>query len=145
MMNIGWIESKKVEFKYYYDGITPSIGAFLEKMDVERQRIAKEYGFAIESVKDWLNRSYHSKGSTLYECIRNTEAYKEIDAPSSLNTRYIFEDIPNGLVPIEALGKEKNIETPAISLIIELASMVMEKDYRSIGRNYSSSILNEYF
>ena len=32
LMNIGWIENKKTAFKYYYDGITPSIASFLEKM-----------------------------------------------------------------------------------------------------------------
>lgn len=145
MMNVGWIESEKVDFKYYYDGISYSIACFLEKMDSERQAVAKEGGFITESVKDWLIRTYKVTGSTLYECIRNNEAYREIDAPSTINTRYISEDIPNGLVPVEAMGIEYGVPTPNITTIINFASSVMNIDYRQVGRRFTSEQLKKYF
>lgn len=145
MMNIGWIESEKVDFKYYYDGISKSVAHFLEKIDQERMAVAKAEGFEIESVKDWLIRTYGVTGNTLYECIRNNEAYREIDAPPTINTRYIFEDVPNGLVPVEAMGMEYSIPTPNITTIINLASSVMDQDYRQIGRRFTSQQLKQYF
>ena len=144
MMNIGWIECEKVEFKYYYDGISPSIAHFLEKIDRERQMVARAGGFEIESLKQWLERTYLVRGDNLYECIRNNDAYKEIDAPPTLNSRYIFEDVPNGLVPVEAMGQEFNVQTPNISLIIDLACSVMDTDYRAIGRRFSFDQLKKY-
>lgn len=145
MMNVGWIESEKVDFKYYYDGISWSVAHLLEKIDAERQAIAKAGGFEVDSLKEWLEKTYLITGDNLYECIRNNEAYKEIDAPPTLNTRYIFEDVPNGLVPVEAMGQEFGVTTPNITTIINLACSVMDADYRKKGRRFSSEQLKEYF
>ncbi len=145
MMNVGWIESPKVEFKYYYDGISPSIAHFLEKMDAERQAVAKAGGYEVESLKQWLERTYNVTGNNLYECIRNNDTYREIDAPPTINSRYIFEDVPNGLVPVEAMGREFGVSTPEITTIIDLASSVMDVDYRQKGRKFTSAQLKTYF
>lgn len=144
MMNIGWIESEKVAFKYYYDGISRSVASYLEKMDQERIAVAKACGFKIESVREWLYRCYAVSGDTLYDCIRNNVAYKEIDAPPTIFTRYIYEDVPNGLVPVETMGIEYGIRTPNISTIINLACSVMDTDYRAIGRRFTSEQLKKY-
>ncbi len=145
LMNIGWIETPKVDFKYYYDGISPSVAHLLEKIDAERQAVAEAGGFPVESLKRWLERTYSVRGDNLFECIRNNEAYKEIDAPPTVQTRYIFEDVPNGLVPVEAMGREYGVPTPVITTIIDLACAVMDADYRESGRRFSSSQLKEYF
>lgn len=145
LMNIGWIESNITDFKYYYDGISETIAHFLEKMDDERVLVAKTAGYEVESLKTWLKRTYGVEGSDLFQCIRNNEAYREIDAPPTLNTRYIFEDVPNGLVPVEAMGQELGISTPNITTIIDLACSVMDADYRKIGRSFALNQLNKYF
>jgi opine dehydrogenase len=145
MMNIGWIETEKVDFKYYYDGISPSVAHFLEKIDSERQAVARAGGFNVESIMEWLIRTYGVTGENLHECIRNNEAYREIDAPPTINTRYIFEDVPNGLVPVEAMGIEFGVPTPSVSTIINLASSVMDTDYRANGRRFSLGQLKMYF
>lgn len=145
MMNVGWIETEKVDFKYYYDGISPSVARFLEKIDAERMAVARAGGFKIESVREWLIRTYGVRGDNLYECIRNNEAYREIDAPPTINTRYIFEDVPNGLVPVEAMGIEIGVPTPNITTIIDLACSVMNTDYRASGRIFSLEQLKRYF
>lgn len=144
LMNIGWIESEKVDFKYYYDGISPSVSLFLEKMDKERIEIAEKMGYKIESVMDWLKRIYKVEGETLHECLKNNKAYSEIDAPPSLECRYLDEDIPNGLVPYEYIAKELGIDIPYISTVINMAELVTNKDYRNLGRKYSVGEIKEY-
>ena len=96
--------------------------------------VAKAAGYEIESVADWLRRTYGVVGKDLYECIRNNGAYKEIDAPPKIECRYILEDVPNGLVPIEYLGKELEVNTPNITMIINLANSVLDRDFREEGR-----------
>lgn len=137
LMNIGWIESKTVDFKYYYEGISPSISRVLEKIDEERISVAKAMGVEIETLVEWLVRTYDTHGSNLFECLQNNVYYKDIDAPLTIYHRYIEEDVPNGLVPLESAGKAYGVPTPATSLIIDLANMVMGKDYRKIGRKYT--------
>lgn len=143
LMNVGWIENEEVNFKYYYNGISNSIAAFLEKMDRERINVAKSLGCTIISTKEWIEQTYNVKGASLFDSIRQVAAYKQIDAPPTLNSRYILEDVPNGLVPIEYLGKKQSIDTPAITTIINLACMVYDTDFRSIGRTYSVDDLEE--
>lgn len=145
LMNVGWIETPMVDFKYYYDGVSYSVAHFIEKIDSERLSVAMGVGYKVESLKQWLERTYSISGDNLFECIRNIDAYKKIYAPPTLNTRYIFEDVPNGLVPVEAMGHELNIPTPNITTIIDLACSIMDTDYRLIGRRFSSAQLKEYF
>ena len=62
LMNIGWIESEKADFKYYYDGISKSVARFLEKIDVERCAVSKALGIESETVEEWMKRTYNVRG-----------------------------------------------------------------------------------
>lgn len=135
LLNTGWTESENNIYKYYYDGITPTVGGFIEKIDEERVAVSKKLGLKVETTKEWLIRTYHVKGNNLYECIRSNKAYKTIDAPNSLKHRYIFEDIPCGLVPLEAVGKKLGLKMNYTSLVIDLASKLLDYDFRKNGRN----------
>lgn len=138
LLNTGWTEGEDKTYKYYYDGITPSIGKLLEKIDKERVMVSKKLGLEVETTTDWLKRTYNVQGKDLYECIQNNEAYKTIDAPSSLEHRYIFEDIPCGLVPLEAIGKRLGLEMKNTGLIIDLASSLLNVNFRQKGRNLNN-------
>lgn len=135
LLNAGWTESEQNIYKYYYDGITPTVGELIEKIDRERVAVSEVLGYKVESTKEWLIRTYHVTGNNLYECIQNNEAYKTIDAPRSLKHRYIFEDVPCGLVPLEAIGLKLGLNMSNTTLIIDLASKLLNVDFRKIGRN----------
>lgn len=137
LMNVGWIENEKVDFKYYYEGISFTVAKLLEKIDTERLSVAAAMGYPVESVSAWLERTYQTHGDNLFERLQNNVYYNSIDAPLSVNHRYLEEDVPNGLVPLESAGIAFGIATPYTTLIIDFANAVMERDYRSIGRNYN--------
>ena len=134
LLNTGWIENNKVDFKYYYDGITPTIAKYLERLDRERQEIGSRFNIKLESIADWMRRSYGIKGGNLFECLQNNIYYQTIEAPGSLRHRYLFEDIPCGLVPLEALGKLAGVKMTFIPEIIDLAGHLMDYDFRANGR-----------
>lgn len=134
LLNAGWTESSTNTYKYYYDGISPTISKFLEKIDEERITVSKKLGCPVESIVEWFRRTYHITGNTLYECIQNNVSYHTIDAPNSLQHRYIFEDVPCGLVPLESVGKMLGIDMSSTSLIIDLASKLLNTNFRAIGR-----------
>jgi opine dehydrogenase len=135
LLNAGWTESAHNTYKYYYEGITPTVSALIEKIDIERVSVSIALGQRVESTKEWLIRTYHITGDNLYECIQNNEAYKNIEAPGSLKHRYIFEDVPCGLVPLEAIGLKLGLQMSYTTLIIDLASKLMNVDFRIIGRH----------
>lgn len=134
LLNTGWTENPSNIYKHYYDGITPIIAEFIEKIDQERVNVSEALGYRIETTKEWLIRTYHIQGDNLYECIQNNEAYRTIDAPSSLKHRYIYEDVPCGLVPIESVGLKLGLDMTYTTLTIDLASKLLNEDFREIGR-----------
>ena len=135
LFNIGWIETERTNFKYYYEGITPSVAAFLEKLDAERLEVGRRCGIDIPSVAEWMRRSYGVQGKNLYECIQANASYARIDAPQTLQHRYLFEDVPTGLVPLEAIGQALGCPVTLTTTIIDLANRLVESDFRECGRN----------
>ena len=140
LLNTGWVEAADQEFYYYREGISPTIGLFIEKMDAERLAVAEMLGQPIESAKSWMERTYQITGDSLYDVIQNNQAYETITAPASLFHRYVTEDIPTGLVPLEAVGKEIGVPMTNISIVIDLASALLDVDFRKEGRNLNEVI-----
>lgn len=134
ILNAGWIEGTRGGFDYYTQGITPSVALVLERVDAERLAVARSLGARSVSAREWLYLSYGSAGSSLYEAIRDTAAYRGIKAPSSIAHRYIFEDVPMSLVPMSSLGAMLGAPTPTIDMIVELGSLMHGVDYRAQGR-----------
>ncbi len=135
LFNVGWIETARTRFKYYYEGITPSVGAFLQKLDAERVAVARACGIETPTVTQWMRRVYDVGGETLFECIKANAGYARIDAPDSLQHRYLLEDLPTGLVPLEAIGAALGVPTPLASLIIDLGEHILDRNLRATGRN----------
>jgi opine dehydrogenase len=138
LLNVARCENPKIAYRHYIDGITPTVASFLEKMDEERIKVANAYGVTAISLKNWVKVVYGSKGADLHGIIQNTIEYHDIVAPSTLKVRYIFEDVPTGLVPISSLGTAAGILTPNINVIIHLANCLLNTDYRITGRTMES-------
>ena len=54
--------------------------------------------------------------------------------PTVVDSRYISEDVPQGLVMLEALGKALTVDTPITSGLISIASAALGRDLRAEGR-----------
>lgn len=134
VLSAGRIESG-VPFEFYRD-MTPSIARFIEVMDTERLALAKAYGVKTQSAIEWLAISYDGiAGDNLYDCIQSNAAYRGIPAPRSLDTRYLWEDVPTGLVPMIALGKQAGVEMSACLGIVNVACALCRRDFWQEGRN----------
>lgn len=137
LLNAGRIESTGGNFRFYTDGVTPSVGKLQELMDKERLQVGKAYGLNLISAIDWIKAVYPVEGETIYELLAKNPVYAShgYDAPKEVRHRYITEDIPNLLVPIADLAKAAKVETPIIDSIITLCSALMEEPFRKTGRS----------
>lgn len=136
ILNAGWVETTFGKFEFYFEGISPSVAKVLETIDEERCTVARKFGIEPMTAVQWLSYAYDVKGRDLYEAIHNNEGYRGIQAPTSLENRYILEDVPTSLVPISAFGRLVNVETPTIDSIVRLASIMMGIDFFKEGRNF---------
>lgn len=136
LLNAGIIDRKLDGFDFYRDGVTDGIGRLLEAVDGERMAIASAYDVEHSSYDGWVARHYGVTGSDPVDLFKRLadEVYQGIGTPESLESRYIAEDVPMALVPLEALAEVAGVETPAISSIITLCSIVNAVDYRIEGR-----------
>ncbi len=137
ILNAGRIESS-LTYEHYREGITPSIAKVLEKVDNERLAVARAFGVRARSALDWMEDAYGVKASSIYEAVQQNPGYNGISAPSTLNTRYIFEDIPYSLVPISSLARIAGVKVPVIDAAVSMANALHGLDYRVTGRSAES-------
>ncbi|WP_343210434.1 NAD/NADP-dependent octopine/nopaline dehydrogenase family protein [Anaerolentibacter hominis] len=142
LMNITRVEAKE-HFKYYHNAISPFVAQVLERLDKERRSIADAVIGESFSVNEWLKDKYDAEGDTLYECLQNAKAYSEVYAPSDIYSRYVFEDIPTGFVPMYCMGRHLGIEMPVTEAVIKWASVLYDYDFMGRGRNEKKLNLDE--
>jgi opine dehydrogenase len=134
LLNAGWIEATHGDYQFYIDGVTPSVARVLEVLDRERVTVASSLGLRARTGLEWLQMAYNTTGEDLHEAIHNQPGYYGIKAPSTLNHRYIFEDVPMSLVPIASLGERFGVSVRGMEAIIRLACIVHRTDYWRRGR-----------
>jgi opine dehydrogenase len=134
LLNVGLVESRR-SYDYYPETMTRSVAKVIEKLDRERMALARAAGAEVFSAPDWLCESYQLRKAPLHEMLQNNPAYQGVSGPTDMNTRYITEDVPMGLVPMEAFGKLYGVPTPTMSALISVASLLTDMDFRSTGRN----------
>jgi len=134
LLNSARIEMTGGDFEFYIDGASPHVCKVLEEVDRERIRVARSLDVKVTTLKEWLKVTYGVEGKSLFEALQNNTAYKGIKAPSTLKHRYIFEDVPTGLVPISSLGSMLGVSTPTIDALINLASVMFGINFWEQGR-----------
>jgi opine dehydrogenase len=136
--NAGWIEKTGGEFFYYRDGITPAIAAWIEEVDKERLEIVRRFGLKPLRFVD----IFHQAGLTsdearasgsVYRAINESAPNQTIKSPSSLDHRYVREDVGFGLVPMAEIGRLLGVQTPVMDALIILASKSLGVDFRKEG------------
>lgn len=134
LLNAGWIEHTHGDYQFYIDGVTPSVARMLEVLDRERVTVASALGIRARNALEWLKLAYDTSGEDLYEAIHNQPGYYGIKAPTTLNHRYIFEDVPMSLVPIASLGMRYGVSVRGMESIIRIGSIIHRTDYWRRGR-----------
>jgi len=133
-MNVGVIESGRT-YDYYRETMTPAVVRVIEEVDRERMSLARVVGAEVFSVQSWLRDSYQLGEAPLYQMLRENPAYQGVAGPHDIHTRYITEDVPTGLVPMESIGMLYHVSTPTISGLISVANSMIGVDFRVSGRN----------
>ncbi len=143
LLNAGWIEATHGDYQFYIDGVTPSVARVLEVLDRERVTVASSLGIRARTAMEWLQMAYNTAGDDLHEAIHNQPGYYGIKAPSTLNHRYIFEDVPMSLVPIASLGQHYGVSVRGMDSIIRLGCIVHRTDYWRRGRTVDKLGISE--
>lgn len=136
IMSIPRIEKTNGDYCMYHEVFTPSVWRILEKLDAEKMDVLEHLGYPrmpyVEAAKfrNTLDDSADAKETFFWYAAMPTRA----KGPIVVDSRYISEDVPQGLVMLEALGKQLNIATPICTALIEMATAALGRDLRAEGR-----------
>jgi opine dehydrogenase len=143
LMNSGFMDIGR-EFKFYKEGATFHTCEVLEQIQFEINLIFEKLGMPRLDFCDWAKKSYGVSSKCIHEAIQNIIAYKDINAPRELITRYFTEDVPTGLVPVSSIAHFLGVKTPTIDSIIQLSSILCGTEFKKIGRDIHRLNFGDY-
>jgi opine dehydrogenase len=115
-----------------YGSITPAVGALMEALDEERLALARHFGLSVRTVFEHFVLSHGVAPGSVAEMSRAVYAKRpELMGPKTLNTRFVTEDVPFGLLPLELLGRMAGLAVPLHSAGIAVFSAVYSRNFRA--------------
>jgi len=145
LLNAALVERTEGDFFFYEEGVTPAVGRLIEAIDRERIALGQELDVdVIPEPELGCTQGYMAKRS--YDTgYAEAPGFRGIKAQSSLRHRYLREDVGFGLVFWRSLAEQIGVETPTISAVIRLASVLTGEDYLAQGRRTMQSLgLSQY-
>jgi opine dehydrogenase len=137
LLNAARIEGSDA-FRFYSEGTTPAVGRVLAATDSERLAIGAALGLELEPFLDIFHREGYTteeawQSRDYYRAVRESPPNRLIQAPTSLDHRYIREDIGYGLVPMAAFAAAADAEAKTMEALVHLASVATGTDLTGEG------------
>ncbi len=115
-----------------YWGVSHAVGRLMEALDGERLAVAAAFGVSVRTIFDHFHLSFDVPRGPVGEMAATVQARGNGPlGPKSLDTRYITEDVPFGLVPTEALARAAGVSAPLHSGGIDMLSALCGRDFRA--------------
>lgn len=126
-------------YKMYKEVFTPSVWNLVLALDAEKMAILSKLGLPPVAYVDackYRNSEDLDVDST--EIFFDYATNHSPDGPNKSDSRYLTEDVSQGLCLLESLGKKMNVPTPICTSLINIANACLNRDFRSEGRNLQS-------
>ena len=126
-----WTRIERGEAWPQYHYMTPRVSAVIEQLDGERQALARAFGVQVRTLAEHFAQSFGTSSQGLADVAAELHAKRGgPPGPTDLQTRYLTEDIPFGLVFCVALGEMAGVAMPATRAMIDAAVLVSGYDFR---------------
>lgn len=136
IMSIPRIEKTQGEYCMYWEVWTPSVYKILDALDNEKINVLERFGYErlsyFEACK--FRNSLDDKRDAKAVFEEYAASPYRAKGPTSVDSRYISEDVPQGLVMLEALSEHLGLATPVCTGLINIASAALGRDLRAQGR-----------
>ncbi len=129
LTNAARIDTPGVEFLFYEEGVSDATGRLIEALDKERIAIAASMGVTVIPDPDLAMRQGYMLANDYGDAYRRAPGFQGIGAQPQLDHRYLNEDVGYGLVFMARLARQVGVATPAMDAVIQVASVLMGRDY----------------
>ncbi|HSK95927.1 MAG TPA: NAD/NADP octopine/nopaline dehydrogenase family protein [Euzebyales bacterium] len=127
ILNAGRIERSRGDFYIYEEGMTPSVVRVIETLDAERRALAGAFGLEVPTVAQALHQAGYGPDGSTWAALNGSPSLTPIKGPASLDTRYLSEDIPFGLVPWSQIGAQVGVTTPVMDALVTLGRQLLRQ------------------
>lgn len=111
------------------DNTTESVGRLLEALDAERLAIAAKLGYKVRTIREHFHLSFHVEPGPVGEMSRKLhERGGGGFGPTTIDTRYVLEDVPYGLQTTVVLGRLSGVGAPLHEAGIRIFSALYGRD-----------------
>jgi opine dehydrogenase len=135
ILSIPRVEKTDGEYYMYREVFTPSVWKIVTALDNEKMNILEKLGFDrvpyVEACRERNSIDLNVDAEAVFFEYANTSTLK---APTSVQDRFITEDVPQGLVMLESFGLHYGIQTPICTALIEISSAALGINFRKSGR-----------
>lgn len=136
LMNAARIDSA-APFTLYRDGVSPSLEHLLVAVDEERRAVCRAIGADDRSGREWLLAFYRESGmhgENLVDCLTSYPSFADVAGPTTLDYRYLADDVPHGVAQWAAIGHRLGVPTPAIDQLLAVLTLIVPAvDLRADG------------
>ena len=124
---------------FYGEGVTSAVANLYAAVDAERMAIAAALGVRVPSLVDWVGRAYAVREESLVTTFARLTyepdgPYVANKAAGTLDHKYVTEDVPTGLMPMQELGSATGTPTPAIDALVAVAGMMLKRSFSAEAR-----------
>lgn len=133
------IEYSKGDFWMYREAFTPSVWNLVDRLDAEKRVILDEIGAEPTTyLQDCQFRNDVELGGDPMETFERYARDGGPKGPETLNTRYLYEDVPNGLGLICSIGESLGVPTMVASSVMTLAGALLGRNFFREARTIKS-------
>ena len=129
---LGYIFDRFKGCKFYGEA-TLQGSRLAEAFDRERGKLAEKLGInKVETSLEWVDKVYGYKGKTVGEAFRKSDHSDRYSSLAGIE-RVLEEDICYSFIPLMRLGELLGVSTPVIKSMVEVVSVMLDKDYWGRG------------
>ncbi|KAJ5107178.1 hypothetical protein N7456_003853 [Penicillium angulare] len=113
-----------------WKNVTPAVSRLIEELDAERLAIAKAFGLSLRTIHDHFHLSYNVPMGPLSGMLKPLqEETIDVKGPTTLDDRYVTEDVPFGLVAIVRLAAVAGVSVPLHESGVRLLSAIYGRNF----------------
>ncbi len=126
------------------ENVTPAVGRMMEALDDERLAIAEAFNVSVRTIREHYAYSYQLPIGSIAEM--NAELHRRGRGgfgPTTLDSRYVIEDAPYGLLPTVLLGRLVGHPASLHEAGLSLLSAAYGRDFANDNNLLPALDLNE--
>ncbi|MBW8721781.1 MAG: NAD/NADP octopine/nopaline dehydrogenase family protein [Polaromonas sp.] len=127
---LNWTRIERGESWPQYQFMTQRVAAVIEQLDAERIAVASAFGLQVRSIERHFLLSFGTSAERLVDIAAELhEKRGGPPGPIEIQTRFLTEDVPFGLVFTLAMSRLAKVPTPATAATAAMAGVVIGVDF----------------